>query len=154
MARVHPVVVLAGRAFGVSVADILGPGRPQRVSRARYAVVHVLRQLRGLSWSQVADILNLTNHSSVAHGERRAAELIASDPAFAAGVAQMMAQAEAMSPAEVRGFANIVLPRPAIRVAAPDMPEFVPLDDEEYAHRRMMRHGSAALRDALQRVAA
>ena len=110
----------------------------------------MLRAVRGLSFPQIAAILNRADHSSAIHGLERAEELAGRNPDFAAKLEELLEAARQMTPAAIRGLERIHVPEAEEPTAAP----YEDCDRSEKAHRAMMRRGSAALRDALQREAA
>lgn len=67
-AEVAPEAVVARvcEVFKVTMDDIAGPARKQKISDARRVMVYLLRELSGLSLQAIGDLLN-RNHSTVLH---------------------------------------------------------------------------------------
>jgi chromosomal replication initiator protein len=79
----NPIVKRAARIIGSNVSELNGHSRDSRLVRARWAVMHVMRQ-GGKSLPQIGRDVGGRDHTTVMHGLKRADELLASDPEFAA----------------------------------------------------------------------
>lgn len=100
------VVVRTAAAFGLTADDLTGPSRYRRITRARNAVVWILRRQfnadgQPKSYPQLALLLGGRDHSSVMYGERRCAAWIEQDPAYRATVEALLAW---LAPAFVPAF--------------------------------------------------
>lgn len=78
------IVQDVARAFEVSPAELRLPDRHQRITRARFAAYRMMREERGLSYTQIGRMLGHRDHSTVMLGIRQAVRLLASDAEFAA----------------------------------------------------------------------
>jgi hypothetical protein len=75
-------LLAAERAFDVRRDKLLAPCREAHVTRARFAVMWVLRQVNGWSLPIIRDHLGLGHHTSVRHGLTRAEQLRRTDISF------------------------------------------------------------------------
>ncbi len=80
--RMTEVVDAVARAGGVRPKDLLGRGQARPLTRARQLAMHLLRELcPGASLPAIGHLLG-RDHSTVLYGCRRAAALLARDPAY------------------------------------------------------------------------
>lgn len=59
------------RKHGMSFAELTGHSRRQKIVKARWEAMHLLRERTTLSLPQIARRLGLHDHSTVIHGLRR-----------------------------------------------------------------------------------
>lgn len=71
--------------FGVPFDGLFSPTREGQICLARYAIMYVMREREGQSTPQIGRRLQ-RDHSTVVHGMKRARDLLARDPDFAAFV--------------------------------------------------------------------
>ena len=72
------------KAFGISVADLIGPSRLRKIAYARFAAYDLLQRTGRLSTTQIGLYLGGRDHSTVMHGIKRCRNLQSFDPDFAA----------------------------------------------------------------------
>jgi DnaA-like protein len=84
--------------FHVSLAELIGLRRFQRIAQARHAAAWALSQ-RGLGKTEIGELLH-RDHSTISTSIKQAAELDASDPAFAAKLRALRAALDPAAPAE------------------------------------------------------
>jgi chromosomal replication initiator protein len=77
------------RYFGLTVAEIKGPGRRQPVVAGRRVVMYLARQLAGKSFGEIGAYLGGRDHTTVLYGCRRAESLLRSDRATRQAVAEL-----------------------------------------------------------------
>jgi len=79
--RSHPeeIQLQAGRLFGVSRDEIVGPARSASVVEARHAAIYLTRELTDLSLPQIGRLFGGRDHSTVLSSLRRTQTRIASD---------------------------------------------------------------------------
>lgn len=70
--------------FGVSQSDLESKSRKREVVRPRQVVMYMARQLTDQSFPQIARRLGPRDHSTILHGDRLIAKMVAEDSAFAA----------------------------------------------------------------------
>lgn len=70
--------------YGVSQNDLESKSRKREVVRPRQVVMYMARQLTDQSFPQIARRLGPRDHSTVLHGDRLIAKMVAEDSAFAA----------------------------------------------------------------------
>ena len=76
------VIASVAEGFGVTPADLVGPGRTAPIARARFAAMRALK-LRGLSYPRIGSLLGNRDHTTIMHGVARARAIYAIDPDFA-----------------------------------------------------------------------
>lgn len=81
------IIRAAARTSCMTVEYLRGAKRNRRVMRVRFALYWVLRE-RGASFAQIGMWMN-RDHSTVIYGQRKAAHLVARDPAFRAFCQQL-----------------------------------------------------------------
>ncbi|MCO4053432.1 MAG: hypothetical protein HEQ16_05155 [Bosea sp.] len=77
------IMSVAAEVWGVSVSDIQSTRRAQPIVEARFATAGLARELTTASYTIIGRALCDLDHTRALHGASRAAELVASDPAFA-----------------------------------------------------------------------
>ncbi|NOT39941.1 MAG: hypothetical protein HOP13_05560 [Alphaproteobacteria bacterium] len=70
--------------YGVSQTDLESKSRKREVVRPRQIVMYIARQLTDQSFPQIARRLGPRDHSTILHGDRLIARMVAEDSAFAA----------------------------------------------------------------------
>jgi chromosomal replication initiation ATPase DnaA len=70
--------------YGVSQSDLESKSRKREVVRPRQVVMYMARQLTDQSFPQIARRLGPRDHTTVLHGDRLIAKMVAEDSAFAA----------------------------------------------------------------------
>jgi chromosomal replication initiation ATPase DnaA len=85
-----PIMVAAGEAWGVTVAELLGPGSARQVAAARFAAAALIRRRLGYSTPRIGRLLR-RDHSTIVHALSRAAALEAADADFAARMSRAVA---------------------------------------------------------------
>ncbi|MDE2595978.1 MAG: hypothetical protein KGL44_03775 [Sphingomonadales bacterium] len=76
---------VAARHFDVTEAGLRGPGRTERITRARALVVWALRSLGNqLSYPAIGRLLGERHHSTIINLHQKAISLRLRDPVFAA----------------------------------------------------------------------
>jgi chromosomal replication initiation ATPase DnaA len=75
--------------YGLSQADIESKSRKRELVRPRQVAMYIARQLTDQSYPQIARRFG-RDHSTILHGDRLIAKLIAENPAFAAEVDALM----------------------------------------------------------------
>ena len=81
------VLVNVSRAFGISMERLLAKTSgwsDLEAAHARMAAYSIAKDKLGLGHFKIGSLIGDRHHTSVLHGVRRCAELIANDPDFAA----------------------------------------------------------------------
>ncbi len=104
--RVQPTAVEAiqervATAFGISRAELVGGSRAATPLRARQVAILLTRESTDLSLPQIGRLYGGRDHSTVLNSLRRAEAGLATDPAFAARVAELRSAIH--SPADDHG---------------------------------------------------
>jgi chromosomal replication initiation ATPase DnaA len=87
------LISFAERWFDIPSGSISNPKRKGgNISRARFAVAHVLNSECGYSYPRIADLFNLQDHGGVLRGARKAEQLLRSDEIFFNGVKLLKAE--------------------------------------------------------------
>lgn len=77
------VIAITARAFGVTVEELCGPSKKDRITPARFAAMALAREFCGhLSLPQIGQGLGGRDHSTVLHGVRRAHRMALDHPSF------------------------------------------------------------------------
>ena len=76
------IIDAVARAWGITMFSLLSAERPQRLARPRFAAALLLRG-RDLSLTVIGRVLR-RDHTSILHEIKRARELLANDPEWAA----------------------------------------------------------------------
>lgn len=82
------IIRLAANVAGITVAEMMGPGRSTKFVQARFAV-YLVSQERGLSTPEIGRRVGGRDHSSVLHGIARAKDMEKRDPEFARIMARL-----------------------------------------------------------------
>lgn len=86
------LIAYAERWFDIPEGSIQNPKRRNgNISKARWAVSHVLSEDAGFSEPKIATLFDC-NASSINTGKKRALELLRSDPVFFEGVKRLRAE--------------------------------------------------------------
>ncbi|MEO1253003.1 MAG: DnaA/Hda family protein [Pseudomonadota bacterium] len=88
VASLEDAIIAGAEAFGLSVADIKGRAQPQRIVRARHAIVYCAREVLAESFPRIGKALN-RDHTTAMSSYRRAQALYERDKAFQDGVARI-----------------------------------------------------------------
>lgn len=80
------------KAFRVTLRELRSQTRARNVVQARNAAIHLTRTLVGASYSEIGRFFGGRDHTTILHSCKKAAELLASDPAFAESVARLSQQ--------------------------------------------------------------
>ncbi len=88
IATLEDAIVAGAEAFGLTHADIVGRAQPQRIVRARHAIVYCAREVLGESFPRIGKALS-RDHTTVMSSYRRAQALIERDKAFQDGVGRI-----------------------------------------------------------------
>ncbi|MCA9265319.1 MAG: ATP-binding protein [Planctomycetales bacterium] len=79
---VDAIVAMVARYFRVSKAKIVSPLRKASVAQARGIAIYLAREVTAATLKEIGSALGGRDHSTVLHGYRKTAELIAHDPAM------------------------------------------------------------------------
>lgn len=80
------IAALTAEAFGTTLPVLCGQSRNRNVCQYRFAVWHLVRELRpNTSLAELGNLLE-KDHTTAIHGLRRAKELVSTDAEFAAGI--------------------------------------------------------------------
>jgi chromosomal replication initiation ATPase DnaA len=71
------IIYYVAKKHKVSVADLRGPCRKVKFVKARQEAAYEIRMKRGLTLPQIATILGNRDHTSILHGIRQHAKLLA-----------------------------------------------------------------------------
>ena len=85
IATLDDAINAGAESFGLSRAEITGRAQPQRIVRARHAIVYCAREVLGESFPRIGKALS-RDHTTVMSSYRRAQALIERDKAFQDGV--------------------------------------------------------------------
>lgn len=88
---IEGIILEASRATKLSIALLLSRSRVHAVCRPRQAIMVVLRERTTLSLSQIAKWLCIGDHTTIVHGIRKAKQVAAADPDFAALIDRLRA---------------------------------------------------------------
>lgn len=80
--KIFDYVSRASDALGIGVWELRAPNRHRAISRARWAVAHVMRDSLGRSYSEIGRDLH-RDHSTIIHGVRESRKLVTIDQAHA-----------------------------------------------------------------------
>lgn len=69
--------------YDVSVKDILGKSRLHKIMKARTCAQAIIKQLLGYSYSEIADIFKLCNHTATLHNIRKSNNWLKVYPGYA-----------------------------------------------------------------------
>lgn len=86
---VYDLARIAGAGVGSTPVEVLGPGREPWLVQSRWAVMLVLREVRGWSYPHIAFNVGGRDHTTVMYGCRKGAALRLIDAEFAALCAEM-----------------------------------------------------------------
>lgn len=75
--RMAQIVSEVAAKHGLTVAELKGPGRAQRVSKPRQEAMHQMHSLKRWSLSQIGGALGGRDHTTVLHGVRQHAKRLA-----------------------------------------------------------------------------
>lgn len=83
----NDIIALVAQRFGVKSADLTGPSRFREIAQPRQIAMHLIRKLRPrLTLEAIGGHLGNRDHTTVMHGLKCAAKLIAADPRLAQSV--------------------------------------------------------------------
>ena len=85
IATLEDAIDAGAEAFGLARAEIIGRAQPQRIVRARHAIVYCAREVLAESFPRIGKALS-RDHTTVMSSYRRAQALIERDKAFQEGV--------------------------------------------------------------------
>ncbi len=88
IATLEDAINAGAEAFGLARAEIVGRAQPQRIVRARHAIVYCAREVLAESFPRIGKALS-RDHTTVMSSYRRAQALIERDKAFQDGVARI-----------------------------------------------------------------
>ena len=88
IATLEDAIDAGAEAFGLGRAEIVGRAQPQRIVRARHAIVYCAREVLAESFPRIGKALS-RDHTTVMSSYRRAQALIERDKAFQDGVARI-----------------------------------------------------------------
>ena len=80
---------LVAAEFGISRAELVGPGRAATPLRARQVAILLTRELTDLSLPQIGRLYGDRDHSTILNSLRRVEAALVADPALAARVAKL-----------------------------------------------------------------
>lgn len=83
---IRAVSYAVSREFGVSMADLISHRRFWHIARPRQVAMYLAEKLTGKSLPQIGLFLGGRDHTTVLHGVRRIAAMLACDPELAARV--------------------------------------------------------------------
>ena len=87
------LIEAGAEAFGITVDDVLGRGQPQRLVRARHAIVFCAREMLKESFPRIGKSLR-RDHTTAMSSFRRAQALLERDKAFQDGVRKIQEAVE------------------------------------------------------------
>lgn len=88
----HDLILLAARLFGVTKAEIIGPGRQRHIAEARQAAAYALRtRYQSLSLVEIGRLLGRRDHTTIIWAIKAAQSRAARDPAYARRLTQLLA---------------------------------------------------------------
>ncbi len=82
LVSVAAIIAEVGYQMGLRRADIIGPVRTAPLTRARFAVAWLAREVTPASWHIIAHALGGRHHSTISSARRRGDALRQTDPAF------------------------------------------------------------------------
>ena len=85
---IDDAIAAGAEAFGLTLADITGRAQPQRIAKARHAVVFCAREVLKESFPRIGKALK-RDHTTVMSSYRRAQALLERDKVFQAAVARI-----------------------------------------------------------------
>ena len=88
IATLEDAINAGAEAFGLARAEIVGRAQPQRIVRARHAIVYCAREVLAESFPRIGKALS-RDHTTVMSSYRRAQALIERDKSFQDGVARI-----------------------------------------------------------------
>jgi chromosomal replication initiator protein len=83
------VLGLVARYFRLKLADLVGPSRRQSLVKARGIAICLLRDLCGLKWQTIAEIIGRKDHSTVLHAYAKTLESLEQDQLLAEAFRQV-----------------------------------------------------------------
>ncbi len=83
------VLDVTARYHGVSVDELIGPRRTQKLTQARQIAMYLARELTLASLPQIGEAFGGRAHSTVLHSCNKVADELASDPTLRQGIAMM-----------------------------------------------------------------
>lgn len=87
------LISYAERWFDIPAGAVGNPSRKGgNISKARFAIAHVLNEDCGWSYPRIAQLFNLGGHASVLRGARNAEKLLRHDEIFFEGVKRLKAE--------------------------------------------------------------
>ena len=93
VATLEDAIVAGAKAFGVEVDEVMGRAQPQRIVRARHAIVYCAREVLRESFPRIGKALK-RDHTTSMSSYRRAQALIERDKAFQDGVQRIREKLE------------------------------------------------------------
>jgi len=119
-----PTIKAACEYFGLTEEVFFGPRRFYEIIRARSAVIYVMRQRDGQSFSQIGKRI-CRDHSTVIHGMKRSEQMLVDDDDFAAFVNAQMALPKYSPRAVVMKLVSEAPPPPPV-LSKPALPPCPP----------------------------
>ncbi len=83
---------LTGRAYGLTVDDLISPDRSAAVTRARHVAIYLARTHTDSTLPAIGRAFGGRNHATILNAVRRTQDRLAADPAAATVVAEIAAQ--------------------------------------------------------------
>lgn len=76
------IIQAVAEHFQVPVTAIMGKSRLQSIVRARYVAMHLVRQILGWKYTEIARVFRRCDHGTVLHGMERIKIDMEQDPSF------------------------------------------------------------------------
>lgn len=94
------VIAFVGDKFGLSASDMVSVRRPRNIARPRQIAMYAVHHLcPHMSYPAIAKLLNRGDHTTIIHGVRKVAELVATDPLLAEQVDSVIRHFESQADA-------------------------------------------------------
>lgn len=80
------IIALVAESFGLPARSLTGSSQTRQITRPRFLAMALVRDVLDYSTPQIGRVFGGRDHTTVLHAIKRAAELVADDPAIAAKV--------------------------------------------------------------------
>lgn len=93
-ANITPRAIIAAvsKQFQIPLKDLRGPGRRQAINEARGVAMHLLREVRKLTYAEIGALFGDRDHTTVMHACQKTSERLASDPLLRQSLETITAQ--------------------------------------------------------------
>jgi len=109
--RVRPVLGVVASQYELTPSTILSDSRLKSVTEARQVVMHLLRSVQKMSWTEVAVATRRKDHSTALTSVRRIRERMHNEPALKQRVLNLSAMLHQYT---ARVVVHIALPKPVL----------------------------------------